>query len=220
MQQRLILSPLRIERDLILKTFSDQGYSVQEEKAGPLTVHVFPALNIRVSLAGHGKTQFGIQTQFLLQYYQDVSSVFCAGCAGALRKDLEIGDVILAEKTIEHDYRIKFIDRPLPVFTGDKEIIKDIMARPKEGFRIHVGVIASGDEDVVDSQRAQEIANQTGASAVAWEGAGGARACQFNKVPFVEIRGITDHADSDVPYDFLPNLEKAMKNVAICLINP
>lgn len=183
-----------------------------------MVVHFFPALNTRVSLAGHGKVQFGIQTQFLLHYYQDIGSVFCAGCAGALTKDLEIGDVVLAEKTIEHDYRMKFIDRPLPSFAGDKDLMAGILAKPREGFRVHCGVIASGDEDVVEVERALEIANQTGAIAVAWEGAGGARACQFNQVPFVEIRGITDHADSEVPYDFLPNLEKAMKNIANCLL--
>lgn len=194
------------------------GYAAHEEKAGPITVHYFPALELRLSLAGHGKTQFGIQTQFFLQYYQDIKSVFCVGCAGALSEDLRLGDVILGEKTIEHDYRLKFIERPLPSFPGDKQIIQEILKQSRADFNIHLGAIASGDEDVVDKARAEEIGRQTGALAVAWEGAGGARACSFNKVPFVEIRGITDHANTDVPYDFLPNLEKAMKNVASCLI--
>lgn len=219
MQQRLVLTPLRIERDLIIKFLTERGYISHEEKAGPLSVYSFPALSLKVSLAGHGKTQFGIQTQFLLQYDRDISAVFCVGCAGALRNELEIGDVVLGEKTVEHDYRLKFIDRPLPAFPGDKKIIESIMAQPKNGFKTHLGVIASGDEDVVDIERAQEIGDLTGAIAVAWEGVGGARACQFNQIPFVEIRGITDHADSEVPYDFLPSLEKAMRNVVTCLID-
>lgn len=54
----------------------------------------------------------------------------------------------------------------------------------------------------------------TGALAVAWEGAGGARACHFSGIPFVEIRGITDRADSDAASDFEANLGSAMGNVA------
>jgi len=55
---------------------------------------------------------------------------------------------------------------------------------------------------------------RTGALAVAWEGAGGARACHFSGIPFLEIRGITDSADSDAASDFGANLEGAMRNVA------
>ena len=48
---------------------------------------------------------------------------------------------------------------------------------------------------------------RTGALAVAWEGAGGARACHFSGIPFLEIRGITDSADSDAASDFRATLE-------------
>jgi nucleoside phosphorylase len=59
----------------------------------------------------------------------------------------------------------------------------------------------------------------TGALAVAWEGAGGARACQFNNVPFVEIRGVTDRADSDAALDFEANLRSVMRNVVTLIIS-
>lgn len=56
-----------------------------------------------------------------------------------------------------------------------------------------------------------------GALAVAWEGAGGARACVFSGLPFLEIRGITDSADHRAPVEFEQNLEKAMANIAILI---
>jgi nucleoside phosphorylase len=56
-------------------------------------------------------------------------------------------------------------------------------------------MIASGDEDIVTIERAAELHTQTGAVAVAWEGAGVARACLFSQIPYLEIRGITDTAD-------------------------
>ena len=54
----------------------------------------------------------------------------------------------------------------------------------------------------------------TGALAMAWEGAGGARACQFSGVPFIEIRGITDQADHRAASHFRENLNTAMRNAA------
>jgi adenosylhomocysteine nucleosidase len=81
-------------------------------------------------------------------------------------------------------------------------------------FQVHFGSIASGDEDVVDTARRQAIQEVTGALAVAWEGAGGARASQFNGLPFVEIRGITDSADSTAATDFESNLSLSLGNVA------
>ncbi|MCB0126353.1 MAG: hypothetical protein KDE58_29045 [Caldilineaceae bacterium] len=54
--------------------------------------------------------------------------------------------------------------------------------------------------------------------AVAWEGAGGARACQFSDVPFVEIRGITDNANQTAAADFERNLQASLHNVATTII--
>ena len=73
---------------------------------------------------------------------------------------------------------------------------------------------ASGDEDIADSKRREAIRKKTGALAVAWEGAGGARACKFSGVPFLEIRGVSDRADRLAAVTFLLNMKRAMKGVA------
>ena len=78
--------------------------------------------------------------------------------------------------------------------------------------------MASGDEDVENLDRRTAIRQLTSALAVAWEGAGGARACQFSQVPFVEIRGISDGADSDAASDFRANLKQVMRNIATLII--
>ena len=84
---------------------------------------------------------------------------------------------------------------------------------------MHFGPIASGDEDVVDIERKRALRELTGGLVVAWEGAGGARACQFSDTPFVEIRGVTDSADSDAPSDFEANRESVMQNLATLIIH-
>ena len=75
-------------------------------------------------------------------------------------------------------------------------------------------MIASGDEDVVLSKRAQAIRDQTGAASVAWEGSGAARAALFNGVASLEIRAVTDAADKEAPQRFDANLPFAMANLA------
>ncbi len=62
------------------------------------------------------------------------------------------------------------------------------------------------------------VPRRTGALAMAWEGAGGARACQFSAMPFVEIRGVTDGANSRAAGDFRAHLATAMRNVATLIV--
>lgn len=123
-------------------------------------------------------------------------------------------NVVIATQTIEHDYRLRFVRRPDPSFKSSQKAIESIKNFATSKFSIHFGAVASGDEDIIESLRAKELVVQTNALAVAWEGAGGARAAKFNEVPFLEIRGITDTADNEAPSDFETNLEVAMSNVA------
>lgn len=217
MKKYLVLCPLAAELDFLLAPLREQGLTFRTLKAGPLEVFESSELGLRFGLAGHGKTQFGIQTQFLISYFGDVKGVVCAGCAGGLAPEVAVFDVALAKKTIEHDYRLKFVKRPDPEFPGDAGLLQKFSSIPTN-FKIHTGVIASGDEDVIDEQRAAELREQTGALAVAWEGVGGARAAKFNSLPFIEVRGITDTASSTAPIDFEINLKEAMKNVSALLI--
>jgi adenosylhomocysteine nucleosidase len=89
----------------------------------------------------------------------------------------------------------------------------------KPSFQVNFAPVASGDEDVMDIDRREAIHKLTGAFAVAWEGAGGARACQFSNIPFIEIRGVTDLADNNTVSDFKTNIESVMDNMAVLIIS-
>lgn len=75
----------------------------------------------------------------------------------------------------------------------------------------------AGDEDVVNDDRRVDCQRRTGALVVAWEGAGGARACAFTGVPFLEVRAVADQANEHGPRDFALNLAGAMRNLAVVL---
>ena len=122
----------------------------------------------------------------------------------------------MATTTVEHDYNNKFNERALPKFDGAPAAIADLksVSQAANEFSTHFGPIASGDEDVVETERKRILHESTGALAVAWEGAGGAKACVFSGLPFVEIRGVTDTADHNAASDFEDNLGVAMSNLA------
>lgn len=211
----LVLCPLPLEIDAIVLRLKEQNHIFTVEQVGPLRVYHFNELNLLLSLAGHGKTQFGIQTQFLLNHYPKVLAVFCAGTAGGIDPKVSIFDLVIANKTIEHDFKIRFFKRPLPEFNADPKLLFKIneLINLDNTYKTHIGIIASGDEDIIDQVRSIELLNQTGALAVAWEGAGGARACKFNSIPFLEIRGITDIATNSIPINFNENLKIVMSRI-------
>lgn len=213
--QVLIVTPLDKERALLAQSFREQGFSESIDVLGRLTGQRFPQLGVTLALGGHGKAQCALQTQHLLDSSRSIDLVICAGAAGALTSALKIGDIVIGEATVEHDYLLKFVQRPAPQFAGSQ----DMLARLRSGqwalqeTRVHYGLIASGDEDIVSIERAQVLHRQTGALAVAWEGAGVARACRFSEIPYLEMRGITDTADQSAPALFETNLGRAMENL-------
>lgn len=216
----LIVAPMQEELEFLIESCSERGVAAVESSAGRLPVVCVPDLGILLARGGVGKAQFAVQTQHLLDSCNDLDLVICAGAAGALADNLVVGDVVVATTTIEHDYGNKFTIRPFPRFDGSQSAIGGLRGVwPSSGpFQVHFGPVASGDEDIVDNERRTTLQRSTGALAVAWEGAGGARACAFSSIPFVEVRGITDTANHDAPSDFRTNLAVAMKHVAALIL--
>jgi adenosylhomocysteine nucleosidase len=214
----LVVTPLKEEYNDLYHSLSALVLKSYTEQIGRLDVHCFPKINITLARGGHGKTQFGIQTQHLLDHAK-FDLVICAGAAGALAPEVRVGDVIIATSTLEHDYNNKFSERPKPRFAGDMKSIEQIKALDLSdaNFKVHFGIMAGGDEDVIEVTRGAELRELHDALAVAWEGVGGARACAFSEVPYLEIRGATDTANHEAPVVFYINLKIVMKNIAYLL---
>src|SRR5512143_1922497 len=106
-QNLLIVTPLQEEYDDLCDSLTALGVDSHPDKIGKLDTRYFSAIHAFLVRGGHGKTQFGIQTQYALDHAK-FDLVICAGAAGALAPDVKIGDVIVATQTLEHDYNIKF----------------------------------------------------------------------------------------------------------------
>lgn len=220
MTKTSILIPLEEELSILVKVLEQLGLKSHKLYLGNLEVFEFHELDLLLTLGGHGKTQFGLQSQYLLCQLPQVELMVCAGASGALSNELEVGDIVVATETVEHDYKLKFVSHPLPRFAGTPQIINAFKKLPKTelSFGVHFGSIASGDEDIITIERGQELARLTGCIAVAWEGVGGARSSKFAQKHYVELRGITDTADCNAAADFEMNLTTAMANLAQLIV--
>jgi nucleoside phosphorylase len=214
----LLLCPLDKEWSLLVRALAASN-SVDHVTGLKTAAAYFTEWRAVIATSGHGKTQCGVQTQYLIGRFPSVVIVACVGAAGSLVPDLSVGDVVVGMETVEHDYRLLFASRPMPRFPGHSPSIFALRraAGRIHGFRVAFGLIASGDEDFVASERARAIRDQTDAVCVAWEGSGAARAALFNGIGSLEIRGVTDAANKEAPQRFEVNLPIAITNLAALL---
>ncbi len=216
----LLIVPLSIELDPFLDACRDHGLARAPTQLGRLPATCLPELGFIVVEGGLGKVQFGVQAQHAIDAGGPWEAVICAGVGGALSEVVAPRDVVVGTETVEHDIRNNFGPPMIPRYLAGAALVERFRnAAPSQAaFSVHFGPIASGDEDIVGSQRRMELHQQTGALAVAWEGAGGAHASQFSDVPYIEIRAISDSANNAAVEDFIANLEPAMRNLAALII--
>jgi adenosylhomocysteine nucleosidase len=217
----LVLTPDPAEAAALVRGLTRRGIEHQDIRIGALDCVGLPALDTLLAVGGNGKAQYGIQAQYLIDRCEGLELLACVGAAGRLTEEIQIGDIVLGTATVEHDYKERFNPRPLPQHDADMRIVSEFVRLVDSTafpFRVHFGVIASGDEDIVDSGRAAELRAATGALCVAWEGSGGARAARLNRIGFIEVRGITDGADGDAARSFHDNVGEAMLNMVELLL--
>lgn len=217
---RLIVVPLKLELQPMLSAFTEMGLTVTSKQHKGFWFWELREKNIVFSLGGLGKAQFALQSQYALDHLKDVKHLICVGAAGGLTAQVKPFDIVCATEVVEHDYKERF--KATSAFLRhdvDGTWIEQLrnLAQTKHRLdlpNLHFGAVASGDEDIVCRERADELNQTTKALAVAWEGAGGARTAKFNRIPYNEFRGISDSACSNAPHDFSKNLPGTMRNLA------
>ena len=170
-----------------------------------------------------GKVAASITASALIEKFQ-VDKIIFTGLAGAVSKDLNRGDIVLCDKTYQHDldarplceqqFEVPLTGRRLfKLDANELELAKtainnffthidryvDLFELKRlniENPKLHIGIIATGDQFIedIDSQKNLKVTGME-AMAVEMEGAAVAQVCAEYHIPYILIRTISDKAN-------------------------
>ena len=158
--------------------------------------------NIIIVESGVGKVNAARITQILIDKLE-VEEIINVGSAGALNEELNIGDIVIADKLVQHDFDITAFNHNKGYITGVGDYIetdKTLIEKFKNSadkienrtYKIKVGTIASGDIFCTDTNMKDKIYSKFNADCVEMEGAAIAQVCYLDNIPFIVIRSISD----------------------------
>ena len=174
--------------------------------------------------AGVGKVNAARATQIMIDNFE-IDAIINVGSAGATNEQLNIGDIVIGKKLIQHDFDITAFGHPKGYISNvgeyvesDERLIKKIekaISDIKENdFKIKIGTIVSGDIFCTEIKMKEKVRTKFNADAIEMEGAAIAQVCKLDKVPFIITRSISDSPNGNNNITFDQFLEKASKRCA------
>jgi adenosylhomocysteine nucleosidase len=182
--------------------------------------------------AGIGKVNTALVATLLADRFRCRTIVF-SGVAGGLDPDLHIGDVVIADRTLQHDAGVIENERlhtyqagHVPFFNPTDRlgypVDPDLLARVRErleGFilpplskaagghdqppRIAYGTILSGDQYLHCEVTRDRLHRELGGRAIEMEGGALGQVCEAFGIPWLDIRALSDLAGRDSRFDFM-----------------
>ncbi|WP_456471381.1 5'-methylthioadenosine/adenosylhomocysteine nucleosidase [Caminibacter sp.] len=185
----------------------------------------FKNMDLILAYSKIGKVNSATTATIMIEKFGAKKLLF-SGVAGAVDEDLKIGDLVIADKTCQHDvdltvfgYEPGYIPESKVYFECDKNL--NLIAKKvaeKMNVRLKEGIIASGDQFVHSKERKEWIKKTFNAIAIEMEGgAVGCVAWTLN-IPFFMLRAISDTAEEGAGVDFDEFLEESSKVSAEFLI--
>lgn len=196
--------------------------------------------------AGIGKVNTATVATILAMRFEAGILVF-NGVAGGLDPDLAIGDVVVADRAVQHDYGVieNQILQPyhpghVPFFNPTSRLGYDVepalLARvrarleggdliplsPRAGGegrapKLVHGTILAGDQFINCEATRERLHREHGGLAVAMEGGALAQVAERLGLPWLEIRALSDLAGHESQFDFGTFVDEVARNSAIIL---
>ncbi len=206
------------------------------EEIGLVTGRMY-GRKVAIAWTGIGKVNAAMASTLLIEHLRP-SEVIFTGIAGALNPALEPGDIVIAQRTAQHDLGIwletglknrgeinRFTGERNPTFfVADARLLRLAELAAEQGqlesidehraARVITGVVVTGDTFVMSAAKCAQLRADLGAEAVEMEGAAVAQICYQWNVPFIAIRAITDRADKQAMKDVDRYELLAAKNAA------
>lgn len=169
---------------------------------------------------GVGKVNSARTTQILIDKF-DIACIINTGSAGSVNSTLNIGDIVVGTKLVQHDFDVTafgrekgFISDTGKFFESDKNLIEKCKIVKIKNQNILFGTIASGDIFCTDINMKNKIRDKFNCDCIEMEGAAIAQVCFLSNIPFIIIRSISDTPNGTNNIDFNTYLEFASKNCA------
>jgi len=167
--------------------------------------------------SGIGMVNASIITTLLIKEF-DVNKILFSGVAGSLNKNINVGDIVIADSLVEYmfnaiefGYEIRQIPRmENSVFKSENLLnkIRDILKKDS----IFYGKILSGDKFVSNLEEKEKIGKKFDALAVDMESAAVAHCAYILGVEFAIIRSISDSLNSDSVMEYAEFVNVAAMN--------
>ena len=161
--------------------------------------------------SGVGKVNAARATQILIDNFKPD---YIVNVAGGLNPMLSIGDIVIGETLVQHDFDITAFGHAkgyIPgvgekIYADDylvKKIEEAIGNQEEKVYKYEKGVIASGDIFCTAIPMRDKIYAKFNAECVEMEGAAIGQVCSLCNVPFVVIRSISDtpNGENEVTYE-------------------
>lgn len=178
------------------------------------TIH---GVDVVAATCGIGKVFAALCTQtMILTYHPDL--IINVGVAGSLTPKLNIGDIAIADRVVQHDMDTTSIGDPAGLISGinivylpcDEDAARMMEACAEALDYTHeTGVIATGDVFMQDGARKKQVAETFDAISCEMEGGSIGQVCYVNGVDCCILRAISDNGDEDAHEDYHMSLEMA-----------
>lgn len=185
--------------------------NVRSERIGNNDYHTgrYADRDVVVAYSRIGKVNAAVTATMMIERFK-IDRLLFSGVAGAISPELKVGDLICAEKLVQHDVDITafghkpgFIPETGDFFSADaklNDLAKNVAVR--RSVKLGSGVIATGDQFIANPETKERIRMTFGADAVEMEGASVACVCDTFGIPFFVLRAISDAADMDAGFSF------------------
>lgn len=172
--------------------------------------------------SGIGKVNAAVCTQILISEF-GVDCIINTGVAGALRKEINIGDIVLSKDTLQHDmdatgfgYKPGVIPRmDTSIFAADEKLLsltKQVNEEVNTDIGTHIGRVVSGDQFISDKEKKEFLVSQFDGFCTEMEGAAIAQTAYLNNISYLVIRAISDKADNSAEMDYSEFEKKAIEH--------
>ncbi len=168
--------------------------------------------------SGIGKVNAGMCVQILADLFS-VTHVINTGVAGSLNPKLDIGDILVSEKALQHDMDVTplgYAPGQIPgidtlAFPADKAMTETAVSacrRVNPDINVLTGLVVSGDQFISSKEVKDRLVEVFHGDCAEMEGASIAQAAYLNGLPFIVIRAISDKADDSAAGMDYPTFEK------------